>query len=140
MNFQPYIRHVYYYETDQMSIVHHSNYIRWFEEARLDHLKQLGISYKELEARGIIIPVVDISCKYLSSARYDDTLTIRPVLTQYTGVRMCYHYEVRFQETGELAATGTSTHCFLDSNQKPVSLKRKDPALHALLSGLTETE
>ena len=133
---QPYRRVVHYYETDQMSIVHHSNYIRWFEEARLDQLTQLGISYRDLEERGIIIPVVDISCKYLISARYADAVEILPILTNYTGVRMCYRYEVRLSATGQLLAEGTSTHCFLDTNHKPISLKRKDPALHQQLQAL----
>ena len=136
----PYVRRVHYYETDQMSIVHHSNYIRWFEEARLDHLGQIGLSYKALEESGIIIPVVDVSCKYLISTKYDDVITIQPILTQYTGVRMCYRYEVRFQSTGELAATGTSSHCFLDTAHRPISLKRRNPELHQLLTSLVEPE
>ena len=133
---QPYQRTVHYYETDQMSIVHHSNYIRWFEEARLDQLSQLGISYRNLEDRGIIIPVLDVSCKYLISAHYADELEISPILTHYTGVRMTYRYEIRLRSNGQLLAEGTSTHCFLDSSHKPISLKRKDPQLHQLLQSL----
>ena len=135
----PYLRQVHYYETDQMAIVHHSNYIRWFEEARLDHLTKLGVNYRSLEEHGIIIPVVDISCKYLISARYADLLQIKVVLTNYTGVRMAYRYEVRFQETDVLVATGTSTHCFLDNNHRPISLKRRAPELHRLLERLVES-
>ena len=132
-NCKPYVRTVQYYETDQMAIVHHSNYIRWFEEARLDHLQQLGICYRALEEQGLRIPVVEISCKYLVSAKYADTLEITPFLTAYTGVRMSYRYEVRQTETGILLAEGTSSHCFLDHNGIPVSLKRKMPELHQLL-------
>jgi len=127
---KPYVRRVQYYETDQMAIVHHSNYIRWFEEARLDYLKQLGLNYKSMEEQGIIIPVTDVSCKYLISARYDDVLEIIPTPTQYTGVRLSFHYEVRNQLTGDLCATGASTHCFLDPQHRPISLKRKAPELH----------
>ena len=135
----PYLRKVHYYETDQMGIVHHSNYIRWFEEARLDYMDQAGLNYRTLEASGILIPVVDISCNYLVSARYDDSLEILPILTQYSGVRLGFRYEVRIQATGELAATGTSTHCFLDENRRPIALKRRNPALHALFTSLMET-
>ena len=127
---KPYVRRVQYYETDQMAIVHHSNYIRWFEEARLDYLNQLGLNYKSMEEQGIIIPVTDVSCKYLISARYDDVLEIIPTPTQYTGVRLSFHYEVRNQLTGDLCATGASTHCFLDPQHRPISLKRKAPELH----------
>ena len=136
----PYLRQVQYYETDRMGVVHHSNYIRWFEESRLDQLEQLGLSYRALEEQGVIIPVVDISCKYLVSARYADNLLIRPILTQYTGVRMQYRYEVTFRDSGILAATGTSTHCFLDANHRPISLKRKKPELHQLFSSLVVPE
>ena len=127
MELQPYFRTVHYYETDQMSIVHHSNYIRWFEEARLDFMRQLGLNYKAMEEQGILIPVTEVGCQYLVSARYGDALEIRTILTQYTGVRLGFRYEVRFQTTGVLAATGISSHCFLDVNRRPISLKRKAP-------------
>ncbi len=140
MELKPYLRHVNYYETDKMAIVHHSNYIRWFEEARLDFMDQIGVNYREFEKTGIIIPVVDVSCKYLISAKYDDIMSIQAILTQFTGVRMAFRYEVRFQETGELAAAGTSTHCFLDENRKPVSIKHRDPALFALMRSFVTLE
>ena len=140
MEVKPYEHRVHYYETDQMAIVHHSNYIRWLEEARTDHLAQLGLSYKAMEEMGIIIPVTEVSCKYLVSAKYDDVVTIQPILTQYTRVRMSYRYEIRMKETGQLAATGTSSHCFVDTAHRPMSLKRKYPELHQMLTDLVETE
>lgn len=140
MEWKPYLHQVHYYETDQMAIVHHSNYIRWFEEARCDFMDQIGVSYQSVEARGILIPVVDVSCKYLISVQYGDQVEIRPFLTQYTGVRMSFRYEVRFAADGRLAATGTSSHCFLDEARRPVSIKRRDPAFHALLESLVETK
>ena len=130
MNAQPYIRRAYYYETDQMGVVHHTNYIRWFEEARIDLLRQYGIDYRDMEQRGIIIPVVDMQCKYLRSARFDDVMEIHLSMNKYTGVRMFFYYEVRFQKNGQLAATGQSTHCFVDKNGQPVALKRINPDLH----------
>ena len=136
MELKPYRRTVQYYETDQMAIVHHSNYIRWFEEARLDQLTQLGIHYPLLESKGIIIPVVDINCSYLVSARYGDEVSIIPKLVQYSGVRMVYQYEVRHCTTNQLLATGSSTHCFLDEQRRPISLKRREPDLHKLLENL----
>lgn len=123
-----------------MGIVHHSNYIRWFEEARLNLMEQLGISYKELEDRNILIPVVDVSCKYLVSARYGDTVSIHPVLTQYSGVKLSFRYEVRNAQTQELLATGTSAHCFLNDARRPISLKRYDSHLHEVFLTLVEPE
>ena len=138
MHANPYIRRAYYYETDQMGVVHHTNYIRWFEEARIDLLRQHGVEYRDMEQRGIIIPVVDMQCSYLLSARFDDVMEIHLTLTKYTGVRMCFRYEVRFQKDGRLAATGQSTHCFVDRTGKPMGLKRVDPALHKIFEGIME--
>ena len=138
MHTQPYIRRAFYYETDQMGVVHHTNYIRWFEEARIDLLRQHGVKYRDMEQRGIIIPVVDMQCTYLLSARFDDVMEIHLTMTRYTGVRMCFRYEVRFQKDGRLAATGQSTHCFIDRDGKPMGLKRVDPALHHIFESLVE--
>ena len=137
---KPYVRRAQYYETDQMGVVHHSNYIRWFEEARVDLLRQFGIDYRDMEKRGIIIPVVDMQCSYLTSVRYDDIVEIRLALTKYTGVRMFFSYEVRFAESGTLAATGHSTHCFIDPSGKPMGLKRTDAALHEIFASMVSPE
>jgi len=137
---QPYIRDVHYYETDQMSIVHHSNYIRWFEEARLNILEQCGVRYDEIEKRKILIPVVDISCKYHVSAKYGDRVSVCAEMTQYNGVKLCFAYTVKNAVTEEVLASGTSTHCFLNENRRPISLKRQDPQLHALFLSMSEAK
>ena len=136
---QPCPRRVHYYDTEQMPNVHHSNYIRWFEEARLDLMEQLGISYAGMEKDGILIPVVDVSCNYLQSVRYGDTVAITVTLTKFTGVRMEFSYEVRFTEDGRLASKGTSSHCFLLEG-RPVSLKRCRPALYEKLCACSAQE
>ena len=140
MEQKPYVRRAMYYETDQMGVVHHTNYIRWFEEARVDLLRQYGIDYREMETRGIIIPVVDMQCSYLTSVRFDDVVEIHLTLTKYTGVRMCFSYEVRFAESGILAATGKSTHCFVDLSGKPIGLKRVDAELHERFARMAVSE
>ncbi len=140
MEIKSYIRRAMYYETDQMGVVHHTNYIRWFEEARIDLLRQCGIDYRDLEQRGIIIPVVDMQCSYLTSVRFDDVVEIHLSLIKYTGVRMCFSYEVRFAESGVLAATGKSTHCFVDSAGKPMGLKRVDADLHTRFAAMAVSE
>ena len=65
MNIQPYQHIAQYYETDQMGIIHHSNYIRWFEESRIDYLKQIGLPYEDMEKNGMISPVLEVSCQYM---------------------------------------------------------------------------
>lgn len=138
---EPYTRLVQYYETDRMGIVHHSNYIRWFEEARTDFLRKNGIVYHELEQDGVMIPVVSVSCKYVSPARYDDPVRITSTVTSYNGVRMTFSYEVRHAETNALLVTGTSEHCFMDAEKwVPMSLKRKEPLCHARMMALLAQE
>lgn len=127
MDIKPYTRRANYYETDKMNIVHHTNYIRYFEEARIDFMRQIGCSCAELESHGAIIPVVDVYTKYHKSIRFDDEFTVYLKLIKFNGVKMEYTYEIRFTETNELAVTGHTSHCFVDENQKPFSIKRKLP-------------
>ena len=125
-----YMRRAQYYETDQMGVVHHSNYIRWFEEARVVFLEEAGAGYKEMEAEGIVSPVVSVSCKYKSMVRFADTVRISLKIESYNGVKLCLSYEVRDKETGALRCTGESSHCFLGPGGRPVSLKKSYPKYH----------
>lgn len=123
----PYLRRAFYYETDQMAIVHHSNYIRWMEEARLDYMRQAGLNYADMEREGVIMPVVSVSCRYLSSVRYDEQASVVTTLTSFNGVRAAFRYQI-FRENGAVAAEGESSHCFLDAaSRRPVNLKRHMP-------------
>ena len=138
MNRTPYRRLVQYYETDQMGIVHHSNYIRWFEEARTDFLRNNGIVYSDLEQSGVMIPVVNVSCRFRTPARYDEWIEITTTLTAYNGVRLDFSYEVR-NASGKLLATGTSEHCFMDAQRwVPINMKHKQPEQHARMAALLE--
>ena len=125
----PYEHLVQYYETDQMKVAHHSNYIRWFEEARIDAFDRIGMGYKECEQMGIISPVVAVSAQYKTSALFFDTVVIRIRFTKYTGVRLYIEYEVTDKETGEVRCTGQSEHCFVSSDGHILSVKRSYPEL-----------
>ena len=119
-------REVKYYETDQMGVVHHSNYIRWFEEARVEFMRNAGISYKTMEDEGIQIPVVTVSCKYKSPAKFDDTVIVRVWIKKFNGIIVEISYEVADKESGEVRVTGESSHCFVnDTTFKPINLKRE---------------
>ena len=127
---------VAYYETDQMGIVHHSNYIRWFEEARDDLVREYGIDYRQIEAHGVLMPVVSVACDYKSAAKYGDVVRIRAIPRFFNGVRLRYEYEVR-GESGETVVTGSSEHCFIDARtRKPMNLKRRMPGYAEALSRL----
>ena len=129
---------VQYYETDQMAIVHHSNYIRWFESARIDFLSKMGIPYDKMEEAGIISPVLSVDCQYRQMTCFGETVTITPVLSSYNGVRYVVTYEIRNKETGVLNATGETSHCFLSKDGKIVSLKKVLPETHAVLMLLVQ--
>lgn len=134
METKPYLHNAKYYETDQMSIVHHSNYIRWFEEARIDWMNQIGIDFRDIEARGIVVPVIGVSCQYKSMTHFGDNVLIYTKLEQYNGIRFRFTYEVRNAATNLLHATGESEHCMLDKAGHVISLKRRAPDLHALFT------
>ena len=117
----PYDHKVQYYETDGMGIVHHSNYIRWFEEARVDLLEQLGFGYDRIEEAGYSGPVLEVSCQYKTMSKFGETVRIEASITQYNGVRMTLHYDVYDKATGTLRCTGDSRHCFINAEGKPAS-------------------
>ena len=126
---KPYEHNVKYYETDQMGIVHHSNYIRWMEEARMDLMDQMGFSYKQMEDQEIISPVLSVQCEYKSMVRFGDTVVIETAIASYNGIKLSVRYRMTDKETGELRTIAASEHCFLDRNGKPISLKRSYPEI-----------
>lgn len=127
---------VQYYETDQMGVVHHSNFIRWFEEVRTVLFEEIGLGYKGMEEGGIISPVVAVSAKYKTMAKYCDTVVIRAEVVKYTGVRFDVRYKVFDKATGEVRCEGTSEHCFISPEGKIISLKRSYPEIHSRLDQL----
>lgn len=131
MEFAPYRHKAQYYETDTMKIVHHSNYIRWMEEARVDLLEQMGLGYDKMEIEGVLSPVLSVQCEFKGMTRFAETVEIRTQLTKYTGVRFELSYEM-IGPDGTLRARGTSAHCFIDGSGKPISLRRRFPAWDAL--------
>ena len=132
-NYSVYRRRIYYYETDKMGIVHHSNYIRLFEEARLDMMNKIGINYKELEEIGIIIPVISVSCKYLIPLYYDDDVSVYSKVTKFNGVKMEVLYEIYKEGSESVCTKGQSGHCFLDKEMNPFRMNKLYPDLYKKL-------
>jgi len=130
-----YTRPVFYYETDKMGVVHHSNYIRWLEEARTFFFDDANLSYAVTESYGIMSPVTDLSLKYKYSAKYGDMFTVRLKLTKYTGVRFRVSYIVVNQDDVVLLE-GESGHAFIDGTHKPVSFARAIPERHEMMKDL----
>ncbi len=114
-----------YAETDQMSVVYHSNYIIWFEVGRVELLRQLGFSYLEMEQDGLNLPVVEVRCRYKSPARYDDEIIIRTHLSQMRTSLLRFHYEVIRKADGKLLAEGESAHVVVGRDMKRTHLTGK---------------
>ena len=129
---------VQYYETDKMGIVHHSNYIRWFEEARTEALESLGIGYDYLEEQGIIAPIVSASANYKYMTKFGETVLIQSKIVRYTGIRLVVSYEVYDEATNMLRCIGETVNCFLNEDGKPMDLKRTFPDVHEIFKSHTE--
>lgn len=105
---------VEYHHTDQMGIVHHSNYIKFFEAARTEWLRAVGMTYAEMERRGVMMPIVDVHVKYRQPAYYDEVLSVSVFVDELPMARMVFRYEIR-GEDGRDVASGTTTLGFIDS-------------------------
>ena len=106
-----------YKDTDKMGIVHHSNYIVYYEMARVAALRAWGLPYDEMEKRGIISPILDVSSKYIQPAYFDDLLTVRTFIEEMPMVRMKVHYEI-YNQNGTLINTGNTTLGFLNGETR----------------------
>ncbi len=106
---------VRYAETDQMGVVYHSNYFPYFESARAESIRQLGFTYADMEKMGVIMPVVDVHCRYLRPARYDDLLTIKTMLKDLPlHHKIEFHHEV-YNEKKELLAVAKIILYFMEA-------------------------
>ena len=123
---------VQYYETDQMGIVHHSNYIRWMEEARTDFLHQIGWDYKTLEENGIISPVTNVECKYKISTKFYDEIIIDVKIMEFKGIKLKLRYTMMRGE--DIVCEATSEHCFLDREGKLLNIKRSNPDFYEAMN------
>ena len=114
----PYIVRVLYGDTDQMGVVYYANYLRFFEGARGDFIRKLGLSYGEIERRGILLPVLEASVQYLKSARYDDVLVVHLSHT-HTRVKIRFQYKVHRQADDALLALGHTVHVCVGPELRP---------------------
>ncbi len=128
---------VHYYETDRMGITHHSNYIRWMEEARIDFLEQIGWKYEKLEEMGIISPVTAVECKYKSPTTFADEILIQVSVEELKGVKLKLKYDMK-KADGTIVCEGHSEHCFVDREGKIIRMQREYPDFCNTLKALAE--
>lgn len=110
-----------YSETDQMGIIHHSNYAVWFEAGRTDFLKKAGIPNKEIEEQGVLLPLYEMNCKFKSPARYEDEIIVKTKLEYIGKVRIVFSYQVLNAKDGSVLTTGETKHAWTNKSLKPVN-------------------
>jgi len=130
---------VRYAETDQMGIVHHSVYAVWFEAARTEFGKAIGVSYSECERSGVMLPLISLECNFKKPACYGDTVTIVAFVEKMTRVRIKVAYQVLNKENGDLLATGSTTHAWTNGDRRPINIKKANPKIYEAYFNSIET-
>ena len=133
MNIRPYHHEVKYYECDRMGITHHSNYIRFMEEARVDWMDQLGYGFDRMEAEGVVSPVVSVECRYRHPSTFKDDIEVSVEVAETSPLKIVFGYTMTVG--GRVICTAQSTHCFME-NGKPVELAKRFPDLCARMMEL----
>ena len=124
---------VQYYETDRMGITHHSNYVRWMEEARVAYLDSIGLSYQGFEDKGIVSPVTSIRCDYKKTSTFADEIFIDICIREFKGVKLKIEYTMS-NAAEEVVCMATSTHCFLDTDGKLINIRKEYPDIYDTLA------
>lgn len=144
-----------YKDTDRMGVVHHGNYITWFENARTECMRHYGLTYSKVESLGLLLPVLDVNVTYKKSSQYDDCVVVFTRATSYSAVRLEFCYEARriteeAYETlsvneaeaeepfGELLAKGITKHMWVNHEWKPVRMNKVAPDIYAVLQTIAE--
>ena len=135
-----YLHRVQYYETDMMGVVHHANYIRWMEEARIDFMDQLGFPYAAMEAGGVLSPVKSVACEYKRPCTFGDEIRITVSIADFNGVVLTIRYQMVNASDGETVCEAQSEHVFLNREGRFVRLKRELPEFCAALEALVREE
>ena len=104
---------VEYHHTDQMGVVHHSNYVKFFEVARTEWLRAIGLTYAEMERRGVMMPIVEVQVRYHQPAYYDELISVKAFVDEMPMARMCFRYEIRGEDDRDIAS-GSTTLGFID--------------------------
>lgn len=130
--------HVNFYDTDAMAIVHHSNYIRWFEIGRVEYLRSIGITLGELMEDGFVFPITDVRAKYVSPGKFDDVVLIETTPTALTKAKMAFDYRIIRKADGEVMVTGHSQNVF--TSQETGRITRLPEKYYSILAAAMAKE
>ena len=133
-----YERKINYYETDKMGVVHHSNYIRYLEEARCFYFDEINMPFSNYEANNVTIPVLNVNCTYKKHVTFGDTILIQVFIKDYSGVRFTVGYDVKNKLTGDTVIIAETKHCFTNLDLKPINLKKILPEYDEVFKKLNE--
>lgn len=131
---EPYRHKVQVYETDNMGITHHSNYVRFMEEARVDLMERLGFGYDKVVEQGVSSPVMAISCEFKRPTTYPDIIDIEVVVLEMSTLKLKFGYSMKVD--GKIVFKGESLHCFLDANGRPVAYAERFPEITQAFANL----
>lgn len=123
---------VTYQNSDQMGVVYYANYFIWFEIGRVEFLRRFGTAYRDLEKKGIILPVRSCSCNYIKSARFDDLVRIETTIHELTAISLDFKYKIYLYQKEELLAEGETKHIFINREGK---IQRFGEKIYDILSG-----
>lgn len=123
-----YKHRVQYYETDKQGVTHHSNYIRIMEEARVDAMEQMGFGYERMEEAGVFSPVMGVTCDYKRPTTFPDTIEVEISVAEMSKLKAKFAYKMTCN--GRVVCMGTSLHCFLDRNGRPIAIEEHFPEFH----------
>jgi len=121
---------VRYAETDQMGIVHHSNYPIWFEAGRSNYLKALGVANTTIESKGVLLPLYDMNCQFKSPAKFGDEVIVKTSIKDISRVRLSFSYVVLNAMTEKIIATGETMHAWTDKDLKPINAEKSIPEIY----------
>lgn len=113
---------VIYGDTDQMGVAYYANYLRWFEMGRTELLRQIGLPYSSIEEKGFFFPVIEVSCRYLKAARFDDEIAVETALTALSRVTLEFSYTITRKHDGQLLAEGATRHACVDREGKAIRI------------------
>lgn len=131
---------VRYAETDQMGIVHHSNYPIWYEAARTDYIKGIGMSYSDVEKKGYMLPLLELKSCYKGSAKYEDELLVLTKIKQMSFTRVTFYYEIYKKSENVLINYGETMHVWTDKTLKPLNMKKCAPDIYNLMLRATQED
>ncbi len=131
---------VRYAETDQMGIVHHSNYPIWYEAGRSDFIRNLGIPYSKIEENNVLLPLIELKCVYKDASRYEDSIVVKTSIKEMTNVKLIFKYEVFKNNEGSIINYGETVHTWTDKNLKPINIKKHLPEIYDILSKFKSRE